>query len=122
MGDQVTELSHQFGVSVAVVHTLEWLKRAGWFPWLNQYSTTILRLVSILAALATSAGFKIMSGDAGHGWNIFVPPVAVIVDTLVHATAQFGAQEGYYNLVYKLSDILKQVGGQMQDIQDQKKV
>jgi hypothetical protein len=117
MGDQVTELSHQFGISVAVVHTLEWLKRAGWFPWLTDHSTTVLRLISILAALATSAGFKIISGDAGHGWNIFIPPVAVVLDTLVHATAQFGAQEGYYNIVIKADGILKSLAGQMQALQ-----
>ena len=120
MGDQVTELSHQFGVSVAVVHILEWLKRAGWFPWLTANSTTVLRLISILVALATSAGFKIISGDAGHGWNIFIPPVAVVVDTLIHAVAQFGAQQGYYSIVVKADGILKTLADQMQQIQDKK--
>jgi hypothetical protein len=120
MGDQVTELSHQFGVSVAVVHTLEWLKRVGWFPWLTNNSTTALRLISLIVALATSAGFKVLSGDTDHGFTVFIPPVAIIVDTLIHAVAQFGAQEGYYNIVIKADGILKNLAAQMQQIQDKK--
>ena len=118
MGDlHGTELSHQFGVSVAVVHILEWLKQAGWFPWLTNNSTTVLRLISILAALATSAGFKIISGDAGHGWNIFIPPIAVVFDTLLHAIAQFGAQQGYYSVAVKADGILQTLVKLMQQNQ-----
>jgi hypothetical protein len=114
MGDNITELSHQFGVSVAVVHVLEWLKRAGWFPWLTNNTTTALRIISLLAALATSAGFKVLSGDYQHGWTLAVPPLAAIADTLIHAVAQFGAQQGYYSIVVKADGILKQLAGEMQ--------
>lgn len=115
MTESPSELSHQFGVSVAVVHILEWLKNAGWFPWLTNNSGTVLRIISLLIALATSAGFKIMSGDPIHGWTVFIPSFAVIFDTTLHAIAQFGAQEGYYNVAMKADGLLQTIVKYMQN-------
>lgn len=114
MNETPSELSHQFGVSVAVVHILEWLKRAGWFPWLTQNSTTVLRLISILVAAGTSAGFKIVSGDWQHGVTLFIPPLSVLVDVVIHTVAQYGAQHGYYNLAVKSDGVLQTILKYMQ--------
>lgn len=116
MGDSITELSHQFGVSVAVVHVLQVLKNSN-LPgtrWISKDSTILLRALSLAAALATSAGFKILSGDAQHGFTLFIPPVAIIIDTLIHAIAQYGAQQGYYSLVFSADQTLKKIEADMQ--------
>lgn len=109
--DQPSELSHQFGISVLVVYALEAMKRSNWqiFKWIGPESTNILRLLSMLAAAATSAGFKIVSGDWQNGMTVMIPPMAVLLDTAVHTLAQWGAQTGYYRLAVDNDGIVKQI-------------
>jgi hypothetical protein len=108
--EDVTELSHQFGVSVAVVHILEWLKNSRLAPFFSQRTTVLIRLVALVIAALTSVGFKfaVSQGDLSTGGVLTVafPSLASIVDVLLHTAAQYGAQKGYYHLAIKQPALL----------------
>ena len=91
--DTDISFEHQAPVAVLAVFALDYLKHASWFPWINGNSEKLNRLVSLAVACGTAAGLKVLSGDYQHGWVIAVPPLQVIIDTLMHAATQFGGQE-----------------------------
>ena len=93
-------ISHQGAIAVATVFALDWAKRSNLpgLGWINQNTEKLNRVISLAIALATSAGLKVMSGDAAHGWVVAIPPLSVILDTLVHAVTQFGGQEILHKL------------------------
>jgi hypothetical protein len=107
--EDVTELSHQFGISVIVVHVLEWLKNSPMAPMITPATTVFVRLLAMAIAAATSIGFKVAltSGDFSSGGVITIgfPALATVVDVLIHTVAQYGAQKGYYHLAIRQTDV-----------------
>jgi hypothetical protein len=119
--ESASELSHQFGVSVAVVHVIQWIKHSN-LPLLNKLtpdSTAAIKVIALIAAILTSAGFKILNGDVTNGWNVFIPPIAVIIDATIHTVAQYGAQKGYYAIAVKTDGILQTIIKAMQALPQQ---
>jgi hypothetical protein len=95
---------HQGGVGVIFVYLLEWLKKSNWFPWVSQNSGTLNRWIGLAIAFGTSVGVKaVAEGTSQTGWHIAltIPPLAVMVDTLVHAATQFGEQQVLYHCAVK---------------------
>jgi len=101
--DQDISLGHQAGISVATVFIIDWLKKSAWFPWINNNTETINKIVSLSVALFTAAGLKIVSHEgsisAGGIVTIAVPPISVVLDTILHAAGQFGGQEVLHKLL-----------------------
>jgi hypothetical protein len=103
-----TLFSHQLGVSILLVHSLQFVKKSAWFPWINEHSDKINRVVAILAALASSAGFQFaMNGSWLNGGvlAITIPAFGALVlafsHVLLHTIAQAGIQQVYYQNIVK---------------------
>lgn len=101
--DNEINLVHQSGFAVISVFALDYLKRAPWFPWLSANSETINRVVSLAVALFTTVGLKVLSSQGnihtGGVITIAYPSIAVIIDTLMHASTQYGGQELLHKLL-----------------------
>ena len=52
------ELSTHLTIGAVIVYALQWLKSAGWFPWLTADTKSISRLVSIGLALVAAIGIN----------------------------------------------------------------
>ena len=121
--DADISLGHQSGIAVATVFAIDYLKKANWFPWINNNTETLNRVISVLVALFTASGLKVLSGNAASGWTISIPAMPVLLDTLVHASAQFGGQEilqkllGNHQLTKELSDKVTQLQAALVTIQ-----
>lgn len=51
-----------FTTSAITVGILNWIKHSKYFPWITREKTTLLRVLSIAASLATGVGIQ-------HVWN-----------------------------------------------------
>jgi hypothetical protein len=99
-----TALGHQIGIAAAVVWVLEFLKRSNWFPWLNQNSATINRVVSIAVALIAAVGVTMnISGNLDLGGTITIsfPSLPAMLDAGSHFLSQIALQEGFYQQIVK---------------------
>lgn len=102
--DEVSELLHQGAIGTAAVYVIQWLKGAGWFPWLNDNSARVTRWIGIIIAFITSAGVKYaasLNPDGSHHIVLDLPTYKAIFDTGLHALAQFGGQQVLYHTAVK---------------------
>lgn len=94
--DTDIDLGQLFGAGTVTVFVMDWIKRTAWIPWINQHSDTLNRVVSLIVAVVTATGIKMVSTGtlhAGGTITITFPAMQVIVNTLVHGGGQFGWQE-----------------------------
>lgn len=94
-------LTHHIALGFATSYLLEWLKRAQWFPWVNQHSDLLNRLISVAAAFFSSVGIQaVMTGnlsfETGATITLTLPSLSVITDTLVHTLGQLAIQQATY--------------------------
>lgn len=99
--DELSAVVHQAGIGAMAVYLIQWLKTQSWCPWINSHSAQVNRWAGVIVALGTSAGVRVMSGDAQHGWVIAIPNAQVILDTLIHAAGQFSGQQILYSTSVK---------------------
>ncbi len=93
-------LAGQLGSAFAIVHTIEWLKKSNYFPWLTCDTEKLNRVVSLLSATVMSLGFTfsmVGSWTAGGTITIQVPPLSAILE----AGYRFFVQAGLQNAIYK---------------------
>lgn len=62
------------GSAIGMVYFIEQLKKAKWFPWLNEYTNDLNRLVGVLAAGAVSFGIH-------YEWDAATRVLAITVPT-----------------------------------------
>ena len=96
MDNTQISLTHQLPVALVWVYILDYLKKAAWFPWLTQHTEALNRVASVAFALASAVGIKFaVSGSmtAGGSLSIAFPPVAILLDTAMHAGSGFALQE-----------------------------
>jgi hypothetical protein len=101
-----TALGHQIGIAAGVVWLLEFLKRSNWFPWLNQNSALVNRIVSIAVALIAAIGVTMnITGNLQLGGSITIafPSLSAMLDAGSHFLAQLALQEGFYQQIVKRS-------------------
>lgn len=66
------ELTSHLTAGAAIVYGIQWLKDAGWFPWLTADTKTVNRLVSMALAAVAALGINwaydasIEGGDVDH--------------------------------------------------------
>lgn len=94
----------QAALGIAFVHLLETLKNRAWFPWVNQHSAQLNRIISIVMALVFAVGVKITVEDGGgwaSGWHgaFIIPSLPNILDGLTHFSIQYGGQQAYYGVM-----------------------
>ena len=101
-----TALGHQIGIAAGVVWLLEWLKRSNWFPWLNQNSVLVNRVVSIVVALIAAIGVTMsITGNLQLGGSLTItfPSLPTMLDAGSHFLTQLVLQEGLYQQVVRRS-------------------
>lgn len=90
-------LSHQMGLAAFAVFLIDWLKKSSWFPWMNQHTETLNRIVSWSIALAGTIGLSVVShtGDWQSGGQITIafPSLISGLSGLFHVFTQIGCQE-----------------------------
>lgn len=92
--------STQLTSSAVVVWVIQWLKHAGWCPWITADSNTLTRTISAAAAIGTAAGIH-FSFDAAAG---SLAITGLLLPNILHflwvALQQFVGQELIYTAVY----------------------
>ena len=96
-------VTSQVGMSVLVVHLIEWMKSKKWCPWITEQSATINRAVAFVAAFLTSAGFAaVLVGDAHSGGQITITFPALSLGAVGAILSRMMFQGGVQQLYYKL--------------------
>jgi hypothetical protein len=95
-------LMHHLGMSVLLVHGLEWAKKVSWLPT-TANTDTLNRIIAFTIAFLTSCGIVFVAAPGGwiNGGTIQIPPVQQMLNLLLHTVGQIGLQLAYYNGVVK---------------------
>ena len=102
----IDDVKQQLVVGMIVSWTLERIKDWKAIPGIDHYTDTLNRVISVLIALFTSAGFTLAwSGTAIDGGvlTMHVPAASAVVNFLVNAVFSFGAQQAAYQGLVKKS-------------------
>jgi hypothetical protein len=92
-------LIEQTVIAALASKVIQMLKMSDRFPWVSQHTKAANRALSMLIAVATSAGFAVAwsgSIEAGGVLTIGVPSLQGIVEFAYHAGYSFIAQEASY--------------------------
>ena len=95
---------HLVGAAVVAAHVVEFLKRSGRIPWINQNTDRLNRWLAYMMAALNTAGFRlVLTGDlaSGAGIHLSLPPADHLVDLLLDFSGAFGSQEFYYRTAIK---------------------
>jgi hypothetical protein len=93
-----------FTTGALTVAALNWLKGSEYFPWITRQSTTLLRVLSAAAAVASGAGIQHIWNGTDHSLvitGITVPNVAGFVWAIVK---QFTMNETLFQVTKAKSD------------------
>lgn len=104
--DAATSLvTTQVGSTLLTVGGIQWLKKWKWF---GEASTTLHRIVSLVAAALIALGIHItFTGSASAGWSgtFQIPSLYVMLVGLFHWGAQFISQETVYTILQGFQSI-----------------
>lgn len=93
-----TDAMAHLTTGAVVVYLLNWIKNAGWFPWLSHDTGAINRVVSMIAAGAMAFGIS-ATGDAQSGWVIHVPSLDLLLAGGYEWLKQFCSQQLIFDIV-----------------------
>lgn len=94
------------GAAAVIPYLLEGLKKASWFPWIDNATAALNRWLGILAALAVTAGLHYEWSPETRVLSMTIPTLAAAVAWLFNAAIQWGLQQ----YVYK-TGVAKSPGG-----------
>lgn len=95
-------------LGAVIVYGIQYLKAAGWMPWLTADSKTLTRLVSALAALAVGFGVT-GQWDPVHGGTFVIPPLSDLINGLWDTVKQFTTNQVLYDTVFNRPAVPVQV-------------
>lgn len=98
--DDMSVAFHQAGIGTVAVYLIQYLKDKKWAPFINHNSATINRWTGALVAIVTAVGVNYAAqGSWATGWHIAIdiPSAKVLLETAVHAAAQFSGQQVLYH-------------------------
>lgn len=75
-----------------IVYGLQYLKRAGWMPFITEDSSRLNRWISAVAAALTAFGIS-ATGDASTGWTIQIPSLMLLASGIWEWGTQFTMQQ-----------------------------
>jgi len=97
------EITTHLTSGAVVVYVLEWLKGAGWFPWLTASTKTLNRFLSALTAAGVALGIH-LTYDAQTGTAVITGLTAgTIALTFWEWLKQFITQQMIYDGVVQKS-------------------
>src|SRR5208337_605218 len=91
----------QFTVSAIVVTVINWLKASQYFPWITKEKTTLLRLLSVLGAAATSVGITWAWNPAMHSLTITGITLTAVLMLLWTTVKSFAMNEVLFQATKK---------------------
>jgi hypothetical protein len=99
------ELTSHLTAGAAIVYGLQWLKDAGWCPWLTSDTKTINRVLSLVLAAMASAGINFMYDASLEGGTLVIHGLSfsTVAHTLWEVFKQFTAQQMIYDGVVQKS-------------------
>ncbi len=99
-------ITTQAGSTLLVIGTLQWLKKAKWFPLLKEGQRYLTRAVSVIAALCVSVGIHYTWNPTDHSLLITGLSLYTIVDGAFHWGAQYIYQETGYTVFQALQAMM----------------
>lgn len=97
----MNELGYQFGIAVAIVHLINWLKNTKLVPWVTAHSATINRVIAFAGSVIGGLGVHaVMNGSLTSGGTLMItyPPLDAMVTSFAHIAASWGIQKLYFEL------------------------
>ena len=90
-----------FTTGALTVAGLNWLKASPWFPWITKERNTLVRILSIVAATASSAGIGHIWNASDHSLIISGLTLPNVVGFVWAATKQFAMNETLFQVTKK---------------------
>jgi hypothetical protein len=90
-----------FTTGALTVAALNWLKQSPWFPWITKERNTLVRILSIVAATASSAGIGHIWNSADHSLVISGLTLPNVVGFAWAAVKQFAMNETLFQVTKK---------------------
>lgn len=94
-----SELSHQIAYAATFCYIMQKLKLSKWFSWVKKNNALVNRLISVLIALITAAGFTwTYHGTfiSGGILTIGIPSAEQLHQFLIHFASSMTLQESIY--------------------------
>lgn len=91
----------QFTMSAIIVTVINWLKASRYFPWITKEKTTLLRLLSVLGAAATSVGITWAWNPAAHSMTITGLTLTAVLMLLWTVVKSFAMNEVVFQATKK---------------------
>ena len=95
----------QVAVGIFTSHVLEFAKNLKVITWMSHMTPKTNRIIAVVVAWASGVGivfgtadYSIMEGGTLH---IKIPMLAVMVQSILHGTIQWAAQQGWYQAIVK---------------------
>ncbi len=102
MDPATSALSAHTGSTLMVVGTMQWLKKASWFPLLKDGQKVMNRTISIIAALFVQVGISYTyttAADGTHQFSMMIPTYTALAIGLFHWGSQYLYQETGYTFL-----------------------
>jgi len=90
-----------FTTGAVTVAALNWLKSSPYFPWITKEKNTLVRALSVVAAIGTSAGIGHVWNSADHSLVISGLTLPNVVGFLWAAVKQFAMNETVFQVTKK---------------------
>jgi len=93
-------MKSQIVIAMLATVVIQKLKQISWFPFIHQGTPNTNKLISVLIATASGAGFALgFTGtlEAGSTLTVTIPPIQKFVEFLVDAGFSYGVQQGWYH-------------------------
>jgi hypothetical protein len=93
-----------FTTGAMTVAALNWVKASPWFPWITKEKTTLLRLLSAVAATASGVGISHVWNSADHSLIISGITTTNVALFFWAILKQFAMNETLYQTTKRTSD------------------
>ena len=110
MDESGAELTAHLTTGAVAVYLIQWLKRQGWCPWLDEHTGAANRIVSLGAAVIAVMGIS-FSYDPSVGGDIHIPALSVLLNGAWEVAKQFTTQQLIWDGVVAPKHVRVKEGG-----------
>lgn len=110
MDETGSELTAHLTTGAVAVYLIQWLKRQGWCPWLDDHTGAANRIVSLGAAVIAVMGIT-FTYDPSSGGDIHIPALSVLLTGAWEVAKQFTTQQLIWDGVVAPKQVRVNAGG-----------
>ena len=110
MDESGAELTAHLTAGAAIVYGIQFLKRQGWCPWLDEHTGAANRIVSLGAAVIAVMGIS-FTYDPQIGGDIHIPSLSVLLNGAWEVAKQFSTQQILWDGVVAPKQVRVNEGG-----------